>query len=623
MCGICGIVHDGRSAEPDREALARMNAALAHRGPDDAGEWIAPGAALAMRRLGVIDLPCGAQPMTTEDGRWTLVFNGELYNFAQLRRELEALGHAFRTQSDTEVVLRAFAQWGAEAVHRFNGMFAIAAWDAQDETLRLVRDRLGIKPLFYTHRNGVLAFASELDALRIGGFAGEIDPGALDAYFTYLYIPAPDTIYREVYKLRPGEMLTFRKGRLATETYWRPEYDIDPAWTLDTAADRFLELLTDSVRLQRVADVPLGCFLSGGVDSSTVAAILAHVTNGPIQTFTIGFDDAHADELPFARAAAERIGSEHHETIVKPDLTTLLPEIARHFGEPFADSSALPTWIVSQAARRKVTVALSGDGGDELFAGYAWTRMNANVARYRILPAPLRRFIDSALFLAPRTHDVRKLRKFSADAFMEPFRSFKRRHTCFDDEQRRALLLPPVLRAAEGTDRFAEHGRHAGDIGPEDWMLFQDTSMYLPDDILTKVDRMSMAHSLEVRVPLLDHRIVEFAATVPFSLKLRGGVSKRVMKRAAKALLPASLLRQRKQGFAIPVQRWMRNDLQPMLRDLLLGPDARSMTYLRRPIVENLIDDHAADKAQYGHHLWAILMLEHTLRGLESPQPKE
>ena len=598
-----------------------MNAALAHRGPDDAGQWHGGHAALAMRRLSVIDLPTGDQPMVNEDGSIIVVFNGEIYNFQELRTDLERQGHVFKTHSDTEVIVHAYEQYGDNALQRFNGMFAFALYDQRRERLLLARDRLGIKPLFYAHHQGVLFFASELDALlRSDAPTGGLDAAALDAYFTYLYIPAPDTAFRNLRKLRPGEKIVFERGNLTKERYWQAQFKPDPAWTLDSAADRYMELLTDAVRLRRVSDVPLGALLSGGLDSSAVVGILSMMSSERVKTFTIGFDDPEADELAYARTAAEQFDTDHTEATLRPDLVEMAGGLVRHFGEPFADSSAVPTWLVANVARQDVTVVLSGDGGDELFAGYAWTHMNRKVARYRRLPAALRHLVNTALHLTPSRPLTAKLRRFSRDSFLNPMESFRRRQTCFLPGERAVLYSSEVAAAISDAvlDRFLEASELAGPISLDDQMLHQDLCMYLPDDILTKVDRMSMANSLETRVPLLDHRLVEFAATVPFDLKFRRGISKRLVKHAVKDLLPPQLLKQRKRGFAVPIHRWLRGELQAHFEETALGPDTRSRAYLRPEMVRLLLDSHAARTDDYGHHLWAVLMFEHWLRYVES-----
>ncbi len=621
MCGICGMAFSDGSRTVDRSVLGTMNDALTHRGPDDAGLWTRPGVGLAMRRLSIRDIEGGAQPMANEDESVVVVFNGEIYNTDELRTWLIGRGVTFRTHCDTEVVMRALEAEGEKALHRFNGMFAIGAWFATDNSVLIARDRLGIKPLHYVIDKGVLTFASELDALRASGVdLGGMDGAAVDGYLTYLYIPAPDTIFRHAKKLRPGEFARFKDGELRTERYWRPNYEIDTTWTVDSVGERFLELLDDSVRLRTVSDVPLGAFLSGGVDSSAVVGSLASASNRPVKTFSIGFDDAHANELEYARIASTHFGTDHTEAIMRPDMVDLVSRLVSHFGEPFADSSALPTWLVSQIAREQVTVALSGDGGDELFAGYTWTRMNHAVAAARYVPSFMRRAMDAALFFVPRKGPtLQKVRRFNLDTFMEPYVSFKRRHTCLDADARGRILGPAIRQEAQqaARDRFAETAETAGDISPDDWMLYMDTSMYLPDDILTKVDRMSMAHGLEARVPLLDHRMVEFAATVPFDLKLNGGTTKYAMKRALRSRLPKELLRQRKQGFSIPIHRWLREDLAEMFQDTVIAQGARCHEYIEVEEAKRLWAQHAARDENHGHALWALLILETWLRDLE------
>lgn len=621
MCGICGMfeLDPGRRAQEER--VSRMNDALAHRGPNDAGLWNGGHVVLAMRRLSVIDLFRGHQPMLSEDGRLALVFNGEIYNYRELRADLEARGAVFRTTSDTEVILHAYDAWGDAALDRFNGMFAIALYDGRRDRLLLARDRLGIKPLVYAQRDGALVFASELDALyRSGMVRGRVDAAALDAYFAYLYVPAPDTIFEDARKLMPGEKLVIERGRVRVERYWRVQMEPNPAWTLPEAADRYRELLNDAVRMQRVSDVPLGAFLSGGIDSCSVVGALAQMSAAPVKTFTIGFDDAQVDELQFARAAARHFGTDHCETILSPDTAAVAAELIRYFGEPFADSSAIPTWLVSGIARDHVTVALSGDGGDELFAGYTWVHMACRVARYRRAPGVLRRLAAALLSRLPATPWLAKVRRFSADSFLSPDEALRRRETCFDAGAREGLLRTEWREraAARSVDRFLEHTEAAAGLSPPDRMLHQDLSMYLPDDILTKVDRMSMAHGLEARVPLLDHRLVEFAATVPFDLKYRRGVSKRLVKHALRRMLPLELLVQRKQGFAVPIHRWFREELRGHFEELALAPDARNRSWLEHDAVRALLRAHLEGRDHYGHHLWAVLMFEHWLRYIET-----
>lgn len=612
MCGICGIAGAPSETSVDRSVLGAMNDALIHRGPDDAGDWVHGSVGIAARRLSIMDVAHGHQPMVSADGRWVLAFNGELYNARDMRHDLERQGIVFRTQCDTEVVAEAFAAFGKDVILKFNGMYALSAYDVKEETLYLLRDRLGVKPLFYLKHADGLYFSSELDGLlQSGKCSGQIDPASVDDYFRYLYVPAPHTIFRDVKKLCPGEMLTYRRGRVTRETYWEPDYAIDESWTMESAAERFRELLCEAVKSQMASDVPLGAFLSGGMDSSAVVWAMTQTGGGPIKTFTVGFDDAHADELGFARQVADAFGTDHTEALLKPDAVEMATTVAQHFGEPFADSSALPTWLVSQTARKQVTVALSGDGGDELFAGYTWAHRTLDAARYRRIPAAARGLVGAGLAMLPHTPGLDKVRRFHGDAKLSFEESFRRRQTCFTDEQRVALLGTRV-------DDRKDYLFARDTMSPENWMLYQDTRRYLPDDILTKVDRMSMAVSLEARVPLLDHRMVEFAATVPFHLKYDGRESKRLVKHALRGVLPENVLQQRKRGFSIPIQRWFREDLGEAYRDTVLGSDSRCGAWLDKDELRSMLDAHAVGRVEVGHHLWAVYMFEQWLGYIDS-----
>ncbi len=616
MCGVCGIVSANADQIADLNALHAMNDALHHRGPDDEGIWHDGPVALGARRLSIIDIEHGHQPMRSDDGAMTLVFNGEIYNAAAMRANLEKRGHTFHTHCDTEVVLRAHEAYGEKAVERLNGMFAYALYDSNQQTLLLFRDRLGIKPLYWTFQNGTLLFASELDSLlRSGMVEKELNFAALDDYFRRLYISGAQTIFENVFQLGAGERLAFNEGEPKITRYWQPEFRIDTTWTLDSAAEAYLELLRDAVQMQRVSDVPLGAFLSGGLDSSSVVALLSEMGGPPVKTFSIGFDDSEANELPYARCVAEHFATDHTEEIMTPNPVATLPELTRHFAQPFADSSALPMWLVSKLARQNVTVALSGDGGDELFAGYTWLHMNRRVAEYRHVPKALRSIIDSALRLAPNTSTMNRVRAFSRDSFLDAHTSFHRRQTRFSAEQREALYRSDIPR---GLEYAPQDNAEASDLSEDDWMLAQDLAHYLPDDILTKVDRTSMAVSLETRVPLLDHRIVEFACTLPFELKYQGGISKRVVKQAFKDILPQKILEQRKRGFSIPVQRWFREDLSEHFREVALAPGAHCHEYLNEKAMGTVLNDHLSQKANLGHHLWAVLAFEHWLQYINS-----
>lgn len=621
MCGICGIAHTDRTQHVDRQRLHAMNKALQHRGPDDSGYWFGGHVATAMRRLSVIDLFRGKQPFTNEEESIVLVYNGEIYNYRELRHDLEQRGHVFRTLSDTEVVLRAYEEHGDDALQRFNGMFAFALYDARHDRLLIARDRVGIKPLYYAFNEGTLVFASELDAvMRSGLVRGALNPSAIEAYFTFLYVPAPDTIYRDVQKLMPGHKLILQRGSLHTERYWQLDINPNPKWTVPAAAERYTELLSDAVKSQCVSEVPLGAFLSGGIDSSSVVAMMHVNSAAPVKTFTIGFDDAHTSELHYARIAAEHFETDHTEEILKPDMVDTTPYLARFFGEPFADSSALPMWLVSQVARREVTVALSGDGGDELFAGYSWLHMTRKVERYQRMPAVLRQIAGSALRPLPRTPFIQKLRRFNTDSFLDAMNVFRRRQTALDRDTRNALYGPELAAqiAENGTDRYSESMETLHNLALPDRMIAQDFSLYLPDDILAKVDRMSMAHSLEARVPLLDNTIIDFAASLPFEMKLNGRVSKYIVKKAIGSIMPPELMKQRKQGFAVPIHRWFRHELRDHFLAAVLSHEARNSALLNRRAIRAMYDAHMQQEDNYGHQLWAILMFEHWLRYAES-----
>lgn len=620
MCGICGIMNADREQRADEALVERMNRALDHRGPDDSGSWHGGHVGLAMRRLSIIDLFRGRQPIANEDKSVILVYNGEIYNFQELREQLEVRGHVFRTMSDTEVVLRAYEEYGDDALAHLNGMFAFALYDARQDRLLLARDRVGIKPLYYTVRNGALAFSSELDSLMQSGLIrGALNPSAVNAYFSFLYVPAPDSIFRDVFKLPPAHKLVYRNGKVSVERYWSLQLESDSKLSLPEAAETYVDLLCDAVRMQCVSDVPLGAFLSGGLDSSSVVAMMHVNSAAPVKTYSIGFDDAHMDELKYARVAAEHFETDHTEAILRPDMVETAPYLVRFFGEPFADSSALPMWLVAQLARREVTVVLSGDGGDELFAGYTWLSMTRRVNAYRHVPAILRYGIDAALRLLPASPLAGKLRRFSRDSFLESDAVFRRRETCFDGRERAALYGPELATqiAQDVVDRFQEHVEDAAAMSPENRMLHHDFNMYLPDDILVKVDRMTMAHSLEARVPILDNRIIEFAASVPFRMKMRGSISKYIVKKAIGPIMPPDLIRQRKQGFAIPVHRWMREELRGHFLETVLGHDARNTMLLNRRAIRSIFDRHVQGTDNYGHHLWALLMFEHWLRYAE------
>ena len=620
MCGIAGLIQAPSFGKIDPGLLERMNACQIHRGPDEDGKYISGGVGLAMRRLKIIDLAGGRQPITNENGDVWTVFNGEIYNFKELRRELEKKGHAFRTKTDTEVIVHLYEEEGESFVQRLRGMFAIALWDERVKKFLLFRDRLGIKPLHYWSQGGKLAFASEIKSLlEIPGVSREISAESVYDYLSFLYVPGAATIYREIRRLPPAHFLRWQDGRVDIRRYWDVHFEARHGMHEERWAEELRALLEESVRLHAVSDVPLGAFLSGGVDSSCVTALLARALGKPIQTFSIGFEDAKFNELPFARLVAQRYGTEHHEEILGPRIFERLPEILSGFDEPFADSSALPTYLVSQFARRHVTVALSGDGGDELFAGYLWTRKEKWLEEFRRLPG----FLRGALQQVFLTRDYKPLReggvlagiqRFIFDAHAAPLESFARRARCFQPWMLDKLFTAEVKACVRSRNVLETKWAQAGALNVMDHLLYLDSTVYLPDDLLTKVDRMSMAHSLEVRVPLLDHKIVELAARMPFELKLKGNTTKYILKKAVGDLLPPKILKQRKQGFSIPLQCWFRQELARLAVQLLAGDDSASAHYFDRTYVRWLLSEHQAGRNQFGTQIYALLMFELWLR---------
>jgi asparagine synthase (glutamine-hydrolysing) len=603
----------------DPGILRAMNASLRHRGPDDEGYRVDGRLGLAMRRLSIIDLAGGHQPISNETGTVWTVFNGEIYNFSELRDALIRQGHRFRSRTDTEVIVHLYEEHGESFVERLRGMFAIALWDGERRKLLLFRDRLGIKPLHYWFRNGTLVFASEIKALlEYPEISREISLAALSDYLSFLYIPSPGTIYREIKKLPPGEMLRFQNGVLENHAYWKMNFEPDFSVGEEEWAERIRAELSESVRLHLESDVPLGAFLSGGIDSSAVVAMMKLHARGPVKTYSIGFQDHRYNELPFAREVARHCGAEHHEEIVEADAFGLLPKVLAGFDEPFADSSAIPTYLVSRFAKKDVTVALSGDGGDELFGGYLWTRKEVWLEKYRRFPglfrAMLRKLTADESYRPLMEKGVwNAFRRFVYDAHQDPPASFARRAMSFQPWMKEKLFLPWVreeIRAAQSENLIRDWFEKAGAKSVVDKFLFLDSRIYLPDDLLTKVDRMSMLHSLEVRVPILDHRLVELACTVPFSLKIKGQTTKYIFKKAISGLVPPSILKQRKQGFAVPIQRWFREDLYGFAKKILLGERTVSGRYFDLNYVRWLLEEHAAGRQRFGTQLYALAVFE-------------
>ena len=616
MCGICGLVAPSGAGAPDRAAVDAMLDAIRHRGPDDGASTPLGRCVLGHRRLRVIDLETGYQPVTDESGEIVAVFNGEVYNFPALRAELAAAGHEVRGTGDTPIIPHLYEEHGERFVERLHGMFALALWDARSEKLVLARDRVGKKPLLWTRLDdGTLAFASELKALtRLAGLPRELDLAALDAYLSLQYVPGPGTALRGIHKLPPGHLLVADADGERVERWWRPE-PAEPSRSEGEWLERVRATVTEAVRKRLVADVPLGTLLSGGIDSSIVVALMAQLQAEPVRTFTVGFSDARYDERTSARLVAERYGTVHEEVLLEPDAAALLPRLAAAYDEPFGDSSALPTYLVSEVARRAVAVALVGDGGDEAFGGYERYRAHALAARLdRAVPAGLLRAGARSLRALPAGRTELRSPVVRAARFLEAAGA--------DRAERYGRLMeifPASLRRALWTDdALAELGepRTAGRLlGPPPapgiaGLQLLDLTTYLPGDLLFKADIASMACSLELRAPFLDHEAIELGLALPDALKVRGARGKVALRKAFAADLPPEILRGGKRGFGVPVARWFRTDLRDLAGDLLLGERAAGRGLFRRDAVERLLADHAQGRADHGARLWSLVMLE-------------
>jgi asparagine synthase (glutamine-hydrolysing) len=621
MCGIAG--HVGPTA---RELLPAMLGLLKHRGPDDSGIHAADDVGLGMTRLAIIDLATGRQPMSDESSRYWIVFNGEIYNFRQLRTELAARGRRFRTQSDTEVILHAYAVYGEACVERLAGMFAFALWDAAERRLFLARDRLGKKPLYYWQRERLFLFASEPKALLCHPAVGRaVDWSALHHYLAFGYTPAARSIFDEIRKLPPAHTATFADGRLSERCYWRLPTAAAPGGarvTQEESAAAIRRGLREAVRLRLESDVPLGVFLSGGVDSSAIVASMREVTTGRIATFSVGFGRSAPsyDELPYARLVAQRFATDHHEEILEPDVQALVPEIVRGFDEPFADSSAIPTYVVAQATARHVKVALSGIGGDETFAGYPrylGLRVSALHAR---LPHWLRRAARELASRLPDSGGSRNwadwARRFTAEPDAAPGERYIGWTRFFGDAQLERLAAPALARhLGPGVDELQRRAFAAGADGdPVDGAFRVDLAAYLPDDLLAMADRMSMASSLEVRAPFCDHRLIEESLRLSPRAKMPRGRLKGLLKRAFAGVLPDEILTHRKQGFMIPLGDWLRRDLRPTLDELLAPDCVRARGLFEVDAVETLKREHLEGVRTHADRLWTLMMLEQWMR---------
>ncbi len=626
MCGITGIFDTRKDAEISRAVLQRMNDSQLHRGPDEGSLHIEAGVGLGHRRLSIIDIATGQQPLFNEDGSVVVIFNGEIYNYQQLIPELQALGHVFHTKSDTEVIVHAWEAWGADCVKRFRGMFAFALWDRNQQTLFLARDRLGVKPMYYALLDdGTLLFGSELKSvLAHGGLRRDLDPMAVEEYFALGYVAEPRTIFKQARKLPPAHTLCLRRGEPigAPVAYWDVRFTLDNPVSQADAQEELLHRLRESVRLRMIAEVPLGAFLSGGVDSSAVVAMMAGFSADPVNTCSIGFDNPTFNESEFAQKVADRYQTNHRLEVVKSNDFDLIDTLARLYDEPYADSSAIPTYRVCQLARKHVTVALSGDGGDESFGGYRRYRLHVMEERMRAaLPQGVRKPIFGMLGRlypkadwAPRVFRAKTtfegLARDSVEAYFHSVSILR-------DPMRLQLFSPGFkakLAGYNALDVFERHAEQSGTDDPLALIQYLDLKTYLVGDINTKVDRASMAHSLEVREPLMDHELVEWLATLPSDLKIRGQEGKYLFKKSLEPYLPQDVLYRPKMGFSVPLAQWFRGPLKQRVRDAVLGERLQSTGWFNTPYLRHLVEAHQSGARDYSAPLWTLLMFEAFLR---------
>jgi asparagine synthase (glutamine-hydrolysing) len=652
VCGIAGVAWtaDAEPASPD--VVWRMTDVLSHRGPDDAAVYHSAagrrlargeplpdgqaaagkaGAALGFRRLAIIDLVTGLQPLSNEDETVWISFNGEIYNYQELRPDLEARGHRFRTNGDTETIVHLYEEYGPQCVDRLRGMFALAIWDARRQRLFLARDRLGKKPLFYRHDGARLLFGSELKALlQFPGAPREVDPAALDAYLTYQYVPHPECILQGYHKLPPGHWAIYENGRLEVQRYWTPPYAAPPSSangnghgllphrSYEQWQAELRSTLTEAVRLRLRSDVPLGAFLSGGIDSTIISGLMQRLSSTPIHTFSIGFPVKKFDETSYAREAAAFLGTQHHEQIVEPHALSILPKLIWHYDEPFADSSAIPMMYLSEMTQREVTVALSGDGGDELFCGYDRYRAVRIAERTDRLPGWVKRFLSAPLWQRfPSSVEQksfrRRVKRLLAELSKPPERRYLRWINIFDEGRRQALYTDDFrerLGAVDSADFLLDAYRECPDRDFITRTTCADVLTYLPCDILTKVDIATMAYGLEGRCPFLDTQVAELAARMPIELKQTASGGKRILIDTFRDLLPPSIQNRAKMGFGVPLDSWFRGELRPLLHDTLLDSRSLSRGFFKPESVRQLVQEHDERRWDHGYRLWSLLCFE-------------
>lgn len=618
MCGIAGFISKEKNAPlGEREILLdKMCRSITHRGPDEQGAIVKDAAALGMRRLSIIDLKTGQQPIFDCSGNLAIVFNGEIYNYQTLKKELEARGHRFKTNSDTETIVHLYEEFGADCLKYLRGMFAFAIYDFAKETLFIARDRVGKKPLFYSlTERGNFVFGSELKVLiEHGEISKEIDFAALDAYLTFGYVPEEFCIFRQVHKLAPGHFLLFKNGEIETKKYW--DFDYSGVSEIKAEAEyieALREKIKEAVRIRLISEVPLGAFLSGGVDSSSIVGMMSQISASPVKTFSIGFNEDTFNELKYARLAAKYFNTEHHEFIVTPDLVEIVDDLVWHFDEPFADSSALPTYMVSKMARDFVTVVLSGDGGDELFAGYTRYVIDRKRSGLEKLPRVVRQNLLKPLSEA-LPHGA-KGRNFLYNTSLDAVDRYIDSVSHFGKLKKLELYSSVLRENLNGGNGRAEQiykeiAESVHSANPTDKLLYLDSKTYLPSDILTKVDRMTMAVSLEARVPLLDHELIEFVQKIPADSKLKGLETKYIFKKAMEGIVPNEILYREKQGFGVPINEWINSQLRDRIHGILSEKKTQERGYFEPKYIKTLLDEHAANRRDHSHALWILWMLE-------------
>lgn len=620
MCGICGILNYEREKKVEESDVRRMCRVIRHRGPDDEGIYVKENVGIGMRRLSIIDLASGHQPISNEDNTVWIVFNGEIYNHQEIRADLQSRGHKFRTNSDTEAIVHAYEEYGEACPEKMNGMFGFAIWDENKQRLFLARDRIGIKPLYYFHDGKRIVFGSELKSIiQIRDIPRRVNKQALDNFLTFEYITAPLSIFESIHKLEPAHSLTCENGNIRKRKYWKLEYNIRPR-SEDEICEELVSILQDSIKIRLMSEVPLGAFLSGGIDSSSIVGLMANVMDRPVKTFSIGFEDATYNELKYARIIAQQYKTEHHEFTIKPDAVDLTENLVKNFvDEPFGDFSLFPTYLVSKMAREYVTVILSGDGGDELFAGYDPYIANRIGQIYQSIPGIFRKgIIEAILKRMPPTEKkkgvINRAKRFVEGAQLPADLQHTRWMIFLSEHEKAMLYSRDFNNQVSDLDSYQfvrQFFKNAPSNDPLDQQQFVDINTYLVDDILVKVDRMSMATSLEARVPFLDHRVVEFSTTIPSQLKLAGlshQKTKYILKKAMHNVLPHEIIYRGKEGFSIPIKNWLKNELKPMMLDVLSPEKIKAEGFFNPGYIERLINEHLQNTENHSHRLWALMM---------------